>query len=483
MSRSACFNVPKYHRTLWNEYSATAKDETAAMGSYGDERAAGFSQGFVPELYHRLFAEIPNELPATDRAAAVRAKLHALASELPEFDTLRKQTVRNPTWAGMGACALASSIARALPERYESPDADKARQILDGLKSLASESPEAADALGEHVARAEGTVMGKEVATLEQAAGLDESDLRNAIRVAIEAAQQSIDAAEQAMHALGCGKSFDNSSPSMGTGVAVELARRVASSPTLKRIVELAGRLTMTARAKRATRSEYARSEIVGVEQTGNIARILPCEMMGLSSPLGTAALYRKLIERSALGYKMAGKEREAKGPIVVVLDQSWSMNADDKDAWAKAVALALLDAAKSDGRAFGVVLYNGGVIDARLFPNAKDVDPRQLLDLLSLTPAGGTSFEPAIRQALDWIETAHAFGKADVVHITDGESSLEGSLWAKARATRIGAHLYGIAIGASASSYVLGMWSDEVVAISDVSSDTAAVNLIFDNL
>lgn len=482
MNRAPCYDVPKHHQNLWDEYTdSTLKAED--VGTFGDSRAAGFSDAFLPEMFHRLYAEAPREVSAESRArsAAVRARLHDLASELPEFSTLRKQTVRSPMWAGMAATAVAESVAETLPARAPKTDADEARRVLAGLQACANESPEAEAAFAAHVARAEGASRGADVATVETAVEIDESAVRTALRAGIEAAQKSIDDAQDALNAFGWGTGTGGENVHHSPAVAVELARRVASSETLKKIVALAGRLTMIARAKRASRSPYARSEVVGLEPTGNIERLLPCELVALADPLSTAALYRKLLEHSALGYQVQGKEAEGKGPIVVVIDQSGSMTEADRDVWAKAVALALLDAARAEKRAFGVVLYNGGVVASQLFPHPAESDPRAILELLSSAPAGGTDYAPAIGKALDFIETAGSFKRADVVHITDGSARADGAPAARARAKAIGCHLFGIGIGRIGSA--LNAWSDDATEIRDVSADSPAVDLIFDSI
>lgn len=482
MDRARCYNVPKYHAKLWEEYAETS-DEVSRVLEAGETRAHGFD-AFANELHHRLYAELPREVEADKRApaAALRAKLHALASELPEFSTLRKQTVRDPIWAGMAAAALGDSVTRALPELPEStPDADRARQLLDGLCSLADQSPEMAEALDSECRKAADGLIAAEKSVDAQANGIDESAIRNALRAGIAQAQADIDEAQSAIAALGWGTGVGESATAKSPGVAVELARRVRGSASLKRIVELAGRMILTARAKRATRSEYARSEIVGVEQTGDVSRILPTELSALSSPTTTAALYRRLLERAALGYKVAGSERCAKGPIVIAIDQSGSMLDGGKDEWAKAIALALLDAARAEKRAFGVILYNGAVADARLFPKAADVDPRVLLDMLSTRPDGGTNYAPAITQALDWISTAGTFKRADIIHVTDGDASTAAAEEHLARAKQLGVHIFGIGIGNVGSA--LGAWSHEVTRITDVRSDAPAIDLVFDNV
>ena len=481
--REACFEVPAYHRALLSDYAA-ATPEVARVAKTGDAKVAGFGDGYVPELYHRLYSESPNEIPAAKRspAAAARARLHSLASELPEFDTLRKQTVRDPLWAGMAATALAESVAGALPEPgpdAPAPDADAALRILDGMRDLLEQG-----AVGdEQVGDAAGKAFAAADAVGEQAASLDESRIRQALRAAVATAQGQIDDAQAALSVLSGGGAGTGTGAGSVTSpkVALELARRVRNSAKLAKIIALAGRLQATARAKRATRSQYARSELVGVEQTGDVARLLPSEMAALGDPLRSTDLLRRVTERTALGYKLRGTEKSAKGPIVVALDISGSMSGD-KDCWAKAVVLALLDTARAEKRGFGVILFNGAVVAELRAPKAESVSPAQILDLLSHDPHGGTDFDVPIAAALDFVEKQVAFKKADIVLVTDAEIGTDGAPASRARADKVGATVYGILIGRRGLA-ALKAYCHEVAAIDDVSRDTAATDLVFNKI
>jgi uncharacterized protein with von Willebrand factor type A (vWA) domain len=482
--REACYNVPAWHRSLLADYAASTP-EVARVGAVGETKAAGFQDGYLPELYHRLYSESPNEIPADVRspAAAVRAKLHSLASELPEFDTLRKQTLRDPLWSGMASTAIAESVASVLPDRKDEPvpDAEQALRILDGMRNLAEEG-----AVGDtEVGSAAGKAFAATDAVGEQAASLNESAIRQALRGAIEAAQGQIDSAQQALSVLSGGAGVGSGAGGIASPtVALELARRVRGSAKLAKIIAMAGRLQATARAKRATRSEYARSELSGVDQTGDVARLLPSEMSALGDPLRATDLLRRVVERSALGYKIRGKEKSARGPIVVALDISGSMYGD-KDCWAKAVVLALLDTARAEKRGFGVILFNGAVVAELRAPKAETVTPAQILDLLSNEPRGGTDFDVPVHAALDFIEKQAAFKKADVILVTDaliGGHHLVGAAASKARADKLGATVYGILIGAQ-GEVALKAYCHEVARIDDVSRDTAATDLVFNKI
>ncbi len=481
---SAVYDVPGHHETLWGEQKT---HQAEIVGDKGDKKAAGFKEVLMGEVFHSLYATTPTKVEKPARGAAVRKRIHDLIHELPEFETLRKQTVRDVMWSGMATTALCESVEKGIPEAGVGgpSDPDEASRILEGLKALQEQYPEAD--LQKHIDEAQKTLDG-ETQDMEDAAGaIDETAIRNAARNGIAAASGAIDNAEQAMNALGYGTGAGMSTQHRDPRVAIEIARRVASSHTLKKVIEIAGRLTATARAKRSSRTEYARSEMVGVEPTDKLQRILPSEMVNLATPMGTANLYRKLMERNAMGYKMTGNEKVGKGPLILVLDQSGSMMGD-KDVWAKGIALALLDAARAEKRSFGFIMYDDGIRGEKLFLDPENVNPSEILDLLSVQPNGGTEFYTPIAKALGWIDTAMKnngkLAKADIVHITDGDAGTDGAATCKAMAEKLGCTVYGIAIGRdSYGGKSLEAWSDTVTHINDVNKDTAAVDTIFDHV
>jgi len=483
MLRSACFEVPKWHAEQFAEYSK-ATGEVARVAKVGDAKVAGFGDGYLPETFHRLYAESPAEVPAEQRGpgAAVRARLHDLTSQLPEFETLRRQTVRDPLWSGMAATTLADQIASTLPVPKDgpAPDADAADRILDGIRDLqeqgAANEQDVAAAAGRAFAAAEGCE--------QQAAGIDESAVRQALRRAVASAQESIEDAKEAMAILGGAGQGSGTATSGDLGVAMAMARKVAGSPKLRKIIEMAGRLRAIARAKKSARSEYARSELAGVEPTGDVARLLPTELGAFVNASRKLDLLRRVTERNAMGYKLRGREKLGKGPIIVGLDVSGSMEQNNKDAWAKAVSLAALDIARRENRPFGVLLFNGAVVGSLYCDDPNKVPQADLLKLLSIEPHGGTNFDIPILACLDMVEQHPTFKKADVLLVTDAEigtnpHSVEAT---RARAKKLDAAVYGVLINTHGEK-TLAAWCDQVTRIDDVSRDSAAVDLLFDHV
>ena len=60
------------------------------------------------------------------------------------------------------------------------------------------------------------------------------------------------------------------------------------------------------------------------------------------------------------LQYRLREDEQKGKGPMVVCIDVSSSMQGD-KELWAKAVSLTLMDIARRQRRLFRAVLFSSG--------------------------------------------------------------------------------------------------------------------------
>jgi uncharacterized protein with von Willebrand factor type A (vWA) domain len=159
--------------------------------------------------------------------------------------------------------------------------------------------------------------------------------------------------------------------------------------------------------------------------------------------------LFRKLTESSALEYELTGNETKVKGPIVVCVDESWSM-AGTCDEWAKAVVLTLCEAAARERRAFVVVHFDSNVRRVDRFVPRNGIAFGDLLDCVRHFSGGGTRIDRALSEALTEIRQASGpMAGADVVLISDGADNSECAITVEGL-VEVGASLYGIAIGSS---------------------------------
>jgi len=297
----------------------------------------------------------------------------------------------------------------------------------------------------------------------------EEKKIRRAIGTGCERAAVAVDEMRESLEGL-AGVGFI---PGSGSAVGGQLpassiralAARLKSDSRLKEIALLAGRFKRIAASKRRSKVKHGADEISDIEQGGDLARLLPSELVKLAHPKLRLAFMRNFVERSALQYQLIGNEPLGKGPMVVLLDKSGSMDGP-RDTWATALALALLDEAQRERRMFALLCF-----DARVKFEAV-VKPGEPLpeDALFTACAGGTEIADALERGLEIISSNPGpMKKADVVLITDGGSDTSAAPDLRKKAAELGVAILGLGIGVEKEW--LSPWCDHVQVIGDLNS------------
>lgn len=233
-----------------------------------------------------------------------------------------------------------------------------------------------------------------------------------------KAAKAEIDQQLDAQESLG-GLGGDPSGR-MPSDQAAALFRRVRNSSTLRRICELAGRYRRVAQARQRCKSQHGLDDMVGVTLGGDIERLTGGELAMLACEDTEDYVLAKIIERKALVHEYRGVEPLAKGPIVVTVDESGSMNGE-KIENAKALALALAWIAKQQNRWCAMVGYSGGCSTNTVVLPPGRWDQVQLLDWLEHFYGGGTDRDvPLVELPDEWAGIGAPRGKTDIVMVTD---------------------------------------------------------------
>ena len=374
---------------------------------------------------------------------------------------------------------LYSGEAELLPERSQDHKwAAWATAIHDACEKLPAFNRLADETRGD----ADAAALGVEELMKELQPVIDEQDaklppeesIRRLVREGAEAASAALEDYRDAVAGLGqvmFGRGKGSHDRRALDDKKVGLARRLRGDPRLKRIALLAGRFTRIAQQKRRTKVRHGAEEITDVELGNDLGRLLPVELVKLRHPRLHMLALRDLLERKAMQYALTGKERLGKGPLVLLLDRSLSMEGD-KDTWSTAVALALLGMAHDEHRTFAIVAFTDQVIHEAV------VKPGERLDeeALNLTCSGGTDIDTAVGRGLDIVErNPGALHEADLVLVTDGCSPAVQAAELKKRAKAIGVSVLGVGIGVGQE--LLAPWVDavEIVTSLDGVGDQAA--------
>lgn len=219
---------------------------------------------------------------------------------------------------------------------------------------------------------------------------------------------------------FGLGGEGSSSFTKMPTAEIRKRFSKIRSNKRLQRICQLAGRYRRMAQACQRRKATHGRDEHAGVSLGGEIESLLPSELSLLANPDTELIVMRRIVERTAMIREFRKIEKVAKGPIVVVVDESGSMNGEPI-ACAKAIALSLYWIARHQKRWICLVGFSGGT-EGNFLPIGTDENRMdELMEWLEHFYSGGTTLDvPLDVLPKRWAEFGLPKGKTDVVMITD---------------------------------------------------------------
>jgi len=461
--------------------------------------------GFLLDLFAILFKL--NVLVHEDEEVAPSARFYRLLVDeirgAPALELLRQQTVLDEAAAGLATLLLGQRLLDLLKSERLLTRAEMLDfwnlEHQEAEIAARGEEADTADALQQQLA---GRAAARQLAELSKRArrdtqaaqrrlerqaaslrdSLEEMAQRQGGRIGAQVGQtlrdldMSREEAESWSTQLGGGL---QSSP----GAKIELGSRLARNPKLKRMADFVGRMRESARALRRKLYERSNSEMYEVGTGAELSRLLPAELVTLRHPLLRRDFMRRLLDGELLLYTLRAREEKGRGPMIVCLDGSSSM-AGDKEIWAKAVTLTLLDIARRQRRRFRSIAFSSAETRLQVVDLDRHdpfhVDMRLVFEIAEYFPGGGTDFEKPLSAALECVRRSR-HRRADVVLITDGECRV-GSEWLadfKREKKDLGFSLFSVLIDVGASSVgVLEELSDRITSVTQLT--TEASNDIF---
>jgi uncharacterized protein with von Willebrand factor type A (vWA) domain len=314
----------------------------------------------------------------------------------------------------------------------------------------------------------------------KNAENLDMAQIRTAVRDATEKANEQIQEIENAMSGLGCGNT--SHVDVKGSQAAKKLMQALRDNPKLRRILELAGRLKRLAQKKQKEKKRDGTNEYTGILAGDEISRLLASESVLLMDPDFELVFGRKFQEKSLLQYELKGKESSQQGPIVMLLDCSYSMGGIRYE-WATAVALAFLSVAREQKRDFALIHFSEVVRKTTIFEAKAPICLDSLLDTVtSCGPSGGTNFNKPLAAGLDLISKKSEFEKADLILVTDGEAPVSDDALKAIDMCKngVGLSCYSILIGSEPQTSTVDKFSDRTVQLDDVLKDEHKMHSLF---
>lgn len=469
----------------------------------------------IEDIFYSLYKPAVNleELSELPPSATINRSIIEQMKSTTQWDQVRGAgTVGDLFYSAVAAATIARGVLSAVDQATrkrlrELHDAEKAANALyqdaESYDEAASAKPDRSSEFAQQAQEARQQAQEKEEQVEQVAEVLEaqteqiEDATRQAARDACSSAEDEVEQMEAAI------KSYSNGYGDMGAGTGtaplamtlkekIGLAEKVGKTNILQQVAELCGRMTRIAMEVQKSKIKHPPTHLVGVERGDNLTKILPIELANLSTPQLYPAFYASYADRQLLQRKMVGYQKQGRGPIIVIIDSSGSMRSwlgkTSKEAWSKAVALALLAIARKQKRDFAIIHFSDEEyrtgkpqLKSFVFPQGQ----ARHTDLVATTEfyfGGGTEFEPWMQEALKLVEDSR-FTRADVICVSDGEVVISPELeasWNRRRKAK-GTRCWSVYLNDNTYwSQTLARISDGLVTIDSIAAESNALQMMF---
>ena len=298
---------------------------------------------------------------------------------------------------------------------------------------------------------------------------------------AAKGAKQATEELEGMLQALGCGSGAPRNELSDHTE-ALKLFKQLQCSRKWRNIVEWAGKYVSWASQLQRSKLRPGLDQTTDVVLGRNLRRLLASERGRLACGIPEVeedALLR-LMEGRMLCREMTERDPESRGPIVVCVDESGSMDGQ-RNEQAKGLCLALCWIARHQRRPILLSTFADGE-QTRLFTStARDPKPVELSKWVTEFMNGGTSYHVPLAVLPKYIDKhpeLYPQGETDVILISDGcfPIPLANRRWFCEWKQRRKARLTSVLIGEDQIPEGLAEASDRALLAKDLGLDSAAV-------
>ena len=253
-------------------------------------------------------------------------------------------------------------------------------------------------------------------------------------------------------------------------------AERIRHSAKLKDLADLIGKLKDSAMRDQKHKSKMGATAIKTVTTGNKVEGILPSEKLKLGHETTKKDFYRKYNQKELLVYEYENTNKKNKGPMIVCVDTSGSMD-ETREKWSKAMAVALLEVAQTQKRNFACILFDTKIQGVYIIEKG-EMDPNKVVDIAENFSGGGTDFVAPLNKALDIIKD-NKFKGADIVFITDGDCGIPDDFVKKFNRTKEEKDFQCMSVlidfgGGSRSKKTLELFSDDVLQVSKIAELTS---------
>lgn len=303
----------------------------------------------------------------------------------------------------------------------------------------------------------------------------NERKAARAIAKATSEAQDAVDETENVLGGLGFNNEPGANESKSDRAEIAAVFHRVRNSRRLAAIMEMAGKFRRAAQAKQRQKTLHGNDEMIGVELSGDISRLLPVELAQLADETFELDAMRRLVEKQSFCREYRGVEKIGRGPIIVCVDESGSMDDDSKIIKAKAFALAMAWIARHQKRYCCLSSFSSSYQGRyHVLPASGEWQSTELMAWLEGFFGGGTNLEYPMRTIPQMIDQLGApKGKTDFILVTDAGLEVDADLssWFTNWKAANKAKLHSLVLDRDGGS--LASISDEIVVCEDLNLES----------
>jgi uncharacterized protein with von Willebrand factor type A (vWA) domain len=253
--------------------------------------------------------------------------------EAPKYKELRALTKLDEVNATVGTEILSDEL-----KEFVKQIKDQQAALQKLMEAMEEEAKAAAAAEGDKDDEEEGgQIPASERLSLEQAKkkleearknfkdSVDKKEFQQDVHGLVSQAQNITQETNDFIEAWGLGSDANYSKRSYKE--KMDLLHRLRNSPKLRMIAKLAGRYKKIAMQRQHQKIKKGTNEIYSIKQGKDLGKILPSELMKLSDPITETLFFKDYAEGKTLQYETRSKAKQVKGPIVVAMDESYSMD------------------------------------------------------------------------------------------------------------------------------------------------------------
>ena len=440
------------------------------------------------DLVRDDFLSLYKAVPEVNKAGEMKST-HAVnhtamtkAMDTKEFEELRTYTELDEWASAMGAIEFATRIGDFFDEATEIKkaqdeinDADtKAQDALDDLKKAVDQeknTEKKLDALEKAMQNYNNAAQ-----NMNQTLQKNQNSIRQAAKQAANAGRQAAEEAESMVVSYGTDPGVLRRLPA---DERMKLANRIHRSHKLRELAKLVGRFKRFAFGEQARKVVHGFDELHDVTIGNDLSRVMTSELVWLADEDLENVFYKKLLDAELMQYELRGTEKQSRGAIICLIDNSGSMSGT-REMWSKAIGLALLEIAHRQGRDFYGIHFSSGYdpMQEWYFEKGKTDNINDVLDFAEYFIGGGTDFELPLTRATEVLETQfneEGSQKGDIVLITDGEAYVSDEFLERFNNAKdaTGFRLYGLLIGSYGQ--VLDSLADTFMTITDLTKGNDA--------